>query len=180
MVLCVHAACAETEWEKYLANPTPQQAERVNRIEASDNGAAAGSYELQILQNQVLAQDGDAFRLAYRLFTSSDGGLAEDLGALLGRAIRVQPQFFLQQIQLLNVSCSDFVWVLNMPGLEYSDRADAQRYEIEMRKEALRSVMTAELVTVRDQCLGQFGHERSNVACAQSAAYTVICGQGGN
>lgn len=159
MIFWVHSACAETEWGKYLAKPTPQQAARVNKVEASGKRNAGGHYELQILQNQVMAQDSQAFRLAYRLYQTSDGGLAEDLGALLARTIRAQPQFFLQQIQLLNVPCSKLKWVLNMPGLEYTDRADAQHYEIEMRKKALRSVTTSELVDVRDHCLKEFHHE---------------------
>ncbi len=159
MLFWLHSACAETEWEKYLANPTPQQAARVNKVEASDKSDVGGDYELQILQNQVLAQDSQAFRLAYRLYQSSDGGLAEDLGALLARTIRAQPQFFLQQVQLLNVPCSKLKWVLNVPGLEYTDRPKAKHYEIEMRKEALRNVTASELAEVRDQCLKEFHHK---------------------
>ena len=159
LLFWLHSACAETEWEKYLANPTPQQAARVTKVEASDKGDAGGDDELQILQNQVLAQDSQAFRLAYRLYQSSDGGLAEDLGALLARTIRPHPQFFLQQVQLLNVPCSKLRWFLNMPGLEYTDRPNAKHYEIEMRKVALRSVTTSELAEVRDQCLKEFDNK---------------------
>src|SRR5262245_13380705 len=113
-------ALAETEWEKYLAHPTPQQAARVNRIEASDKSVqVGGDYELQILQDQVLAQDIQAFRLAYRLYVSSDGGLSEDLGALLAKTIRAHPQFFLRQVASMNISCAKLTWVLNNPGLEY-------------------------------------------------------------
>lgn len=153
----MHSACAETEWEKYLDNPTPQQAARVNKVENSDkSNEVGGAYELQILQNQVLAQDVQAFRLAYRLYQSSDGGLAEDLGALLARTIRAHPQFFLRQVVSLNIPCSKLAWVLNTPGLEYTDREDAQHYEIAMRKKALRSVVTEELSEVRNQCLKEF------------------------
>ncbi len=156
MLFWLHTACAETEWEKYLANPTPQQAARVNKVEASDKNEAGGDDELQILQNQVLAQDGQAFRLAYRLYQSADGGLAEDLGALLARSIRVHPQFFLKQVVLLNIPCSKISWVLNVPGPEYTDRPRARLYEIEMRKKALRGVKTKELSGIRDQCIQEF------------------------
>ena len=154
--LLVHNACAETEWEKYLSNPTPQQAERVNIIETTEAG---GNDELQILQNQVLAQDSQAFRLAYRLYQNADGALAEDLGVLLARTIRAHPKFFLHQVKSLNIPCSKVSWVLNVPGLEYVDRENAQHYEIEMRKKALRGVNAKELVVVRDQCLKEFHHE---------------------
>lgn len=76
LFLLLPSAWAETEWEKYLANPTSEQAARVNKIEATDEGTkSGGDNELQILQNQVLAQDSQAFRLAYRLCQSADGGL---------------------------------------------------------------------------------------------------------
>src|SRR5450759_5850586 len=103
LFLLLPSAWAETEWEKYLANPTSEQAARVNKIEATDEGTkSGGDNELQILQNQVLAQDSQAFRLAYRLYQSANVAESEDLGALLARTIRVHPQFFLRQIMSLN------------------------------------------------------------------------------
>lgn len=76
LFLLLPSAWAETEWEKYLANPTSEQAARLNKIEATDEGTkSGGDNELQILQNQVFAQDSQAFRLAYRLCQSADGGL---------------------------------------------------------------------------------------------------------
>ena len=158
VALCVfaysHFACAETEWEKYLAYPTSQQAVHVNKIEHSfAKDEAGGDQELQILQNQVLAQDAQAFRLAYRLYQSADGGLAEDLGALLARTIRVNPLFFLRQVATLNVPCSKIAWVLNTPGLEYTDLPSASHYEIQMRRKALNGVKVKELSVLRDQCL---------------------------
>jgi len=156
LFLFFHSAFAETAWEKYLENPTPKQAALVNKVEASDQGNAGGDSELQILQNQVLAQDSEAFQLAYRLYKSSDGGLAEDLGALLARTIRAHPQFFLQQIALLKVPCTKLAWVLNTPGLEYTDRPNAKNYEMNMRKKALRGVQTRELADIRDLCIKEF------------------------
>lgn len=156
MLFWLHSACAETAWEKYLENPAPKQAALVNKVETSDKGDSGGDYELQILQNQVLAQDSQAFILAYRLYKSSDGGLVEDLGALLARSIRVHPQFFLQQVSLLNIPCSKLSWVLNTPGLEYTDRPNAKHYEMSMRKKALRGVQTRELADIRDQCIKAF------------------------
>ena len=150
-------AWAETEWEKYLAKPTPEQAERVNTIEYTDPGNKHDG--LRILQNQVLAQDSQAFRLAYRLYQSADVAESEELGALLARTIRVHPQFFLRQIMSLNIPCSKVAWILNVPGLEYVDRPNAQHYEIEMRKKALRGVESSGLSEVRDQCLKEFHND---------------------
>jgi hypothetical protein len=153
----VPTAWAETAWEKYLAKPTPEQAERVNKIEYADPGNKHDG--LQILQNQVLAQDSQAFRLAYRLYQSPDAAESEELGALLARTIRVHPQFFLRQIMSLNIPCSKVAWILNTPGLEYVDRPNARHYEIEMRKKALSSIEASGLSEVRDQCLKEFHND---------------------
>jgi hypothetical protein len=43
--------------------------------------------------------------------------------------------------------------ILLMPGLEYVDRRDAQRYELEKRLEAIKTVKAKTLKTFRDKCL---------------------------
>jgi hypothetical protein len=104
----------------------------------------------------VLARDREAFRLAVRLYRAADGGNAEDLGIILGRAARSQPEFFLREVAALNIPCSNLSWPLNSPGLEYVDRMEAQAYEIKQRKEALLSVRVFRLRRARADCLRVF------------------------
>jgi hypothetical protein len=148
------AAMAATPWETYLDLPKPQNASRVPKIAYSEpRPDNYDSGDLEILQTQIGAQDSDAFRLGYRLYKSADGGLAEELGVILSKAIRSHPTFFLQQVSALGADCSGFRWVVNTPGLEYADRELAAAYEIRMRQVSLRSVKSKNLQRVRDRCL---------------------------
>ena len=46
------AACADTEWEKYLSEPNLEQAARVSKIERSGTSEeGGGDAELRILQD---------------------------------------------------------------------------------------------------------------------------------
>ena len=150
------AVIAGTPWENYLSAPTPANADRVNVVSYSSPGAHLSESDVRILENQVIARDGAAFRLALRLYKASDGGNAEALGSLLGRTARAQPEFFLSQVAKLGIPCSQLAWPLNNPGLEYADRGEAQKYEIAKRKEAIRAVTKPSLRTVRADCLRAF------------------------
>ena len=156
LLSCSLPAAGLTPWERYLDEPTPANAAAVRKIEYSPGRIPRGGYDfgdLSILQNQVLAADPQAFRLAWRLYQASDGGLLEDLGAMLGHVIRPHPAFFLAEVDRAGVPCSRFTWILQHEGLEYVDRPAAGRYELEMRRKALQSVTSRDLRTVRDQCL---------------------------
>ncbi len=155
--LAAGVALGKTPWEVYLSNPTPNNASKVTRIEYTP-GAIPKDYgywapDLDILQNQVLAGDVEAFRLAYRLLQKADGGLAEDLTMILSHTIRVRPAFFLRELSMLQPNARSLESILLMPGLEYVDRSEAQRYEIDMRIKAIESVSDETLKSYRDKCL---------------------------
>ncbi len=148
---------AETSWEAYLNHPTSENAIHVNKIEYTA-GKIPQNYgywdpDLNILRNQVLGGDAEAFRRAFRLFRNSDGGLREELNAVLSHSIRPHPQFFLAQISELQPSEIELRKILLMPGLEYVDRSQARTYELEMRRKALSSVSERKLLLLRDRCL---------------------------
>ena len=152
------SADGSTPWEHYLDAPTSTNAALVMAIEYSPEAheRRLSAEDLQILQNQILAQDHEAFRLALRLYHAADGGNGEVLGEMLARTIRGHPGFFLAEVAFTAEPCSEFSWILNTPGLEYVDRFEAQAYEISMRKAALRSVRTKVLRRVREECLRAF------------------------
>jgi hypothetical protein len=87
-------ALAATSWEIFLERPTPENAARVQAIEYTaplDGGYKADDLhlhqidDLRVLETQVRAADTQAFRLAYRLYIKSDGGLPKNSVSYLGK-----------------------------------------------------------------------------------------------
>lgn len=141
----------------YLSNPTSKQASLVTLI-AYTPGVIPEGYgywapDLDILRNQVQGGDSEAFRLTYRLIQKADGSLLEELIVILSHTVRVRPEFFLRELCGLKPSLGTLRSILLMPGLEYTDRPGAQRYELEMRAKAIEAVKTAKLKSFRDRCL---------------------------
>ena len=147
---------APTPWETYLALPSAENAAKVERIEYSSGEPAPVGYralDLQILRLQVVAGDIEAFRLAYRLRERSDAGLLEELTGILARAIRPQPDMFLEAVSSLRPSRAALESILMMPGLEYVDRPRAQGFEIAMRRKAIEGVQVPRLRGAQERCL---------------------------
>jgi hypothetical protein len=148
---------AKTAWESYLTLPIPERASSVVHIEYSadatteDSGGREG--DLNILRDQVLACDREAFRLAYRLIGNAGDGLRENLIAILGHTIRTHPEFFLKEMSKLHPGRDVLKSILMTPGSEYMDRNYARRYELYMRRLALTDVSNLSLKEFRDACL---------------------------
>jgi hypothetical protein len=153
------SALAQTAWERYLDEPNAGNAGLVTTLAYSqprEGGYDAG--DLEILKLQVLAGDPSAYALAFRLRSQADGGLAEDLGAILASAIRPHPEFFLRQVAALDASCAGFD--IDVAGLEYVDRPGAQAYELHARVAAIAAIGDPSLQTVRANCLARLGRDR--------------------
>ena len=155
-LLC-SSAFAGTPWGNYLSLPNSGNATKVLNIEYTP-GTIPENYgyrspDLAILRNQVLAGDKEAIKLTYRLIQKSDGGLLEDLIAILSSTIRARPEFFLIEMSKINPNQDILKFILLKPGLEYVDRRDAQEYEIKMREKALLSVSNSNVKAFKDICL---------------------------
>lgn len=150
------ANAAGTAWERYLDFPSAENARLVHKMAYSshkndiEEGAAG---DLAILRTQVVAGDRAAFDLTYLLMQSADGGVLEDLQAILASAIRSQPEMFLLEVGHLNPSEETLKSILLMPGLEYVDRLRAQRYELEMRRRAINALGRKDTRSIRRRCL---------------------------
>jgi hypothetical protein len=159
LLLASTTVAAKTPWETYLDEPSGHNAARVEAITYSR--LVEGGYDaddLDILRLQVLAADPAAFRLTYRLYRGSDGGLSEELAAILASSIRPHPEFFLAEVEALKRPCSEFD--VDVPGPEYVDRPLARRYELRMRRAALESVASKALGPVRTECLARLAAAR--------------------
>jgi len=156
-LIVLSSASADTKWENYLENPTPENAMRVASIDYSP-GKIPENYgywepDLIILQDQILGGDSEAFRLAYRLREKAQGGLLEKLTILLSRTIRARPEFFLKEMAVLHPTEEILKDVLLMPGEEYVDRLTARKYELIMRHKALAAIKDKKLTAIRNRCI---------------------------
>jgi hypothetical protein len=156
-ILLATYSYAATPWEQYLALPTPANASKVSALGYSA-GAIPPNYgywapDLDILKIQILGGDQESFRLAYRLIERADGGLLEELTAMLGQSIRPQPEMFLRQLGALKPDTKLLKSILLNTSEEYVDRESARIFEIEMRKKALQSVADKSVVDIKAKCL---------------------------
>ena len=158
-ILVVSGAVAlePTPWERYLSQPTPENAKRVTRIAYSGDQLDPGQTEidLQLLAVQVVSSDTQAVRLAFRLRSQADGHLGETIDIVLGRLIRVNPNLFLTALRDQAHPIVRLDSLVGNFGPEYIDNDTAQRYEAERRRAALLTVANHNLVTTRDECLAE-------------------------
>ena len=155
------SAIAGTPWEQYLDRPSPQAASTVRQrsyTQGSGDASRGTADDLQILALQVYAGDKQALELTLRLSAQADGGDLEDLYAIAGHAIRGHPRTFLEAVVAAKVSAAALAIIVQMPGLEYSDRADAMAYELQQRSVALMGVHDRALRSAREVCLDALRH----------------------
>ena len=166
--VCFLVAClamtarAQTPWERYLALPTPGNAQAVQTLAYRDSVDNVDRLldDLDLLRDQVDAGDTAAVRLAFRLVPQADGVYGETLGTMLGRLVRTRPALFLRELARAERRTGDRAphrevgcGLAQVTGPEYVDREEAGRYEARQRIAALRTVSTPSLRKVRDECL---------------------------
>jgi hypothetical protein len=152
------AAIAGTPWENYVENPTPENASRVQKATYSGNIKEQERRErlyddLWILEEQVIACDQEAVRLAFRLLQESDGHYAGTLCRMLGRLVRINPKLYLVECKRAKSFTPElFPGLLNFPDA-YIDRPIAHEYEREARIKALSKVKNLSLRKIRNEAL---------------------------
>lgn len=134
--LAIACAHAETPWEQYLLEPTPENARLVSAIGYSDDTDAFYS-DIHLLEVQVSAGDVEAFKLVLRLAEQSDGGDRRDLKVIASRVIRSHPELLLTQFESDPRNTELLTGILVTVGEEYIDRPLARKYELQARRAAL-------------------------------------------
>ncbi len=158
LILSVQLSAAETPWETYLATPTPENASRVVSITYSPGSLrAAGSLDYLdrlLLNQQIRSGDAEAYLLAIRIARTTDSAAGlEDLNASIGGSIRANPAVFLSVAKRASLTEAELRRVLFMTGEHYVDRADAKRFELKLRREAIASVDDSALRGTQEMCL---------------------------
>lgn len=151
----------QTPWERYLSEPSPENAARVTALQYSESRSPSDrERDLSLLEVQVVSGDREAVRLALRLLPQSDGHVTETLCIMLGRLIRVDPRLLLTEVgehlevpDLLDAIVTNF-------GAAYIDRPAAQIYEARQRINALESAQVdPELDAFRTECVDALRQE---------------------
>ena len=150
-------ANANTDWERWLKQPTAANAERVGAIEyaAALSETEAGpriTRDLEALAKRVRSGQESALRLAFRLTdTTARGANLEDLHEMLGAAVRPHARKLLLALKstpkVHGCPGVDFL------GPEYVDQPARQREETVKRRAALQSVVEPALASERAKCL---------------------------
>jgi hypothetical protein len=152
------SAIAGTPWENYVENPTPENARQVQNVTYSGNIDEQERQErlyddLWILEEQVIACDQEAVRLAFRLLQESDGHYAETLCKMLGRLVRINPKLYLEECKRAKSFTPELFPGLLMFPEAYIDRPMAHEYEREARIKALSKVKKLSLRSIRNEAL---------------------------
>jgi hypothetical protein len=104
------------------------------------------------IQTRLKAGDQVAWTIAVSLLEFTDGGLWEDLSAMIDRSVSVQPRAFLRAAKARPRSGA--LEALDFMGEEFVDKPVSKRCRaIRQRLNAIRSVGDLALVEVRDQAV---------------------------
>lgn len=157
-------ADASVEWQRYCAEPTPENARRVMTVNPEKADWGEIDEGLSVLETEVMCGDAEAIRLAYRLMQEADGAYSEVLHTIVGRLIRIDATLFLKELQ----NHPDQVEraldsILGGLGVSYADRFQAQRYELTKRLDAIRHVMSPELGLLQARCARELEEQIAQV-----------------
>lgn len=108
---------------------------------------------LSILERRVITSNRNSVRLAFLLFTVSDGDFSEELDIMLGKLIRLNPNLFLQELKAHREIVARIDALVGNFGPEFVDKEEDQKKEAELRIAALKSVRKKELADVKDECV---------------------------
>jgi len=104
----------------------------------------------EILNSQLQKGEASAIRLAFKLFTISDGAFTEILLTYLGNVIHVRPIILLTQMDTNGKNCSP----LRMLDVDYYvDNLDKELEELKRREKVLEKIEDSSVIKIRDKCL---------------------------
>jgi hypothetical protein len=155
---------AQTSWEKYLKEPTPENAGKIKKVEYSSADERENNLlrDLYLLEIQVISSDREAGRLAFRLISEAEGHYGEMLCIMLGRLIRIDPKLFLEELKNHRNLILSLGHLVGNFGPEYVDRLEAGLYEARMRIVALKKINDPPLLRIRDECIAILIEDISN------------------
>ena len=136
------AAHAQTDWERYIAQPNPANARNVNSIDYSADAPQPLAEHLAVLEKQVLSGEREAVRLAYRV-ARTEPVLLQFLYPMVGRLAQARPRIFLEELQRAD----------RREQRELVLTLKAEAPELRARAATLKGVPDAPLAALRDESI---------------------------
>lgn len=151
------------EWGNYTENPSSENALKVynllpkkGHVRKEDSNIELNNliYEnLNIISNQILQGDKNNVKLAFRLFTISDGAFSEELQIMLGQLVKINPELFLTELKEHFHLIDRLGSLVCNYGSEFVDNRTKQKAETDERIIKLKTIEKTELIKTRDKCL---------------------------
>jgi hypothetical protein len=83
-----------------LYQSLPDNPDSAHNVYLSQREILQSIYEhFKVLEHQVLAEDRNSVKVAFRLISVSDGDFGETICIVLGRLIKINPRMFLQELK---------------------------------------------------------------------------------
>ena len=106
---------------------------------------------LMTLEKQVLKGQRNSVKVAFRMFTISDGAFTEWLQIMLGNLITENPEMFLEELKTHLHLCRELP-IYNL-GSEFVDKLDKRIDEYKLRINALETVSANDLADIKERCI---------------------------
>jgi len=160
------------EWNNFLNNPSSENALKVYdllpaighvRKKDSDLELEENIYKnLKIIEKEIYKENQNCIKLAFRLFTISDGAFSEVLNIILGKLININPEIFLQELKTHYHLVSLTHLVSNFRP-EYVDDFPKQLVETERRIAALKSVNIKDLLDYKEKSIEELTKNKQSL-----------------
>ena len=175
VLLLVNSACygEVTDWvevedalREYANYPSSENANRASsalpleHAQWGEHSPASRSSEFiydssqfSMLSHQVAVGHSESVRLAFKLFSISDGAFTEDLQVILGGLVRSHPELFLRELIDSSISQIYFDGLVLNDGAAFVDRLAAQCLEARRKADALNTVSDGEFAESKERLI---------------------------
>lgn len=160
-------ATVREAFEAYCKSPSADNANKIlaalpnnfsNREDDFDQWVSAVNYvykgqPFRVMDELVRKGDRLALRVACKTLFMSDGAFGEALCGLIGRAVRVNPRLFLEEIKISGQD-RDMLGSILVGDIDADEyRPEVVNKEVQLRIKSLKTVNRPDLLELRDVCI---------------------------
>ena len=149
-------------WKNFISEPNKKNALMVYDLLPSKGHVRKEDFDkivvqliqsnIPILEKQILKGDTNSLKVAFRLFTISDGAFSEELQIIIGELIKINPHLFLKELNI-HSHLVNFEKLLCNCGPKYWKNIDDNIQELIKRKQAINTVDDPKLVKIKEKSI---------------------------